>query len=264
MIDSVLCIKDDFVMLSVSNLTKHFTQKDQKTKSVRTVGINDITFSVSPGRILGLVGPNGAGKTTTMRIIAGLTNPQKGVVQLNNKNTASIKGYKKHVSLISAETQPYDRLTPREQLELAYRLAGLNIRLMKETIQNLSHELTMDDFLDKPNLSFSSGMKQKISIARGLVTNPDIVVFDEVTNGLDIFAARAVKEQVLKLKDAGKHIIFSTHILSDADELCDDIVVIHKGVVREIGEKKALLKKYKVGDLEELFFAIVGKEEEYN
>jgi sodium transport system ATP-binding protein len=244
-------------MLTITNLTKTYTQKDQKTKQKRIVGIDSLTFTVKPGRVLGLVGPNGAGKTTTMRIIAGLTTAHSGTVALDSKDITKISGYKKQVSLISAETQAYDRLTPREQLQLAYRLANQPEETIFKNINQLAARLDMMDFIDRPNQSFSSGMKQKISIARGLVTHPDIVVFDEVTNGLDIFAAKAVKEEIKVLKKQQKHIIFSTHILSDADELCDDIAIIHQGKMVLFGTKSELLIEYKAANLEELFFMIV-------
>jgi sodium transport system ATP-binding protein len=246
-------------MLQINHLTKQFVQKDQKTKASRTVGISGITFTVIPGRVVGLVGPNGAGKTTTMRIVSALTKPHSGDVVLNNQSVLHDKHYKSKVSLISSETQPYERLTAREQLNIAYQLADLDSAQQDIIINEVAKELEMVDFLDKPNQSFSSGMKQKINIARGLVTNPDILVFDEVTNGLDIFAARAVKERIKVLKNKGKYIIFSTHIMTDAQELCDDLVIVYQGTVVEEGDKEKLLKQYKVATVEDLFFTIINK-----
>jgi sodium transport system ATP-binding protein len=244
-------------MLQIKNLTKQFDQKDQKTKTSRKVGIKDISFDVKPGRVVGLVGPNGAGKTTTMRIISGLTKPHSGDVLYLTKSTLGDTSYKSKVSLISSETQPYERLTAREQLDLAYQLDDLPNSDQENTINEIAVELEMVDFIDKPNQSFSSGMKQKINIARGLVTNPDILVFDEVTNGLDIFAARAVKERIKSLREKGKYIIFSTHIMTDAQELCDDLVIVYQGSVVELGDKLELLKKYNVETVEDLFFTII-------
>lgn len=247
-------------MLEVKNLTKTFKQIDQKTKQTRIVGIHSLNFQLSPGRILGLVGPNGAGKTTTMRILSGLTHAHSGEVLIEGNNIKAMQNYKKTVSLISAETQAYERLTPREQLYLAYELADLPKQEKHKKVEQLAKHLDMEDFLDRPNQSFSSGMKQKINIARGLITEPKVVIFDEVTNGLDIFAAKAVKEEIKSLSRNNCYVIFSTHIMPDADELCDDIVIIHKGVIREQGEKSLLLKKYKVKNVEELFFAVVEEE----
>jgi sodium transport system ATP-binding protein len=247
-------------MLKILNLSKQFDQKDQKTKTSRKVGIKDISFDVTPGRVLGLVGPNGAGKTTTMRIISALTKPHSGDVLLDGKSTLGDRFYKSKVSLISSETQPYERLTAREQLNMAYQLADLPKNEQDRVVDELATELEMTDFIDKPNQSFSSGMKQKINIARGLVTNPDILVFDEVTNGLDIFAARAVKERIRALREKGKYIVFSTHIMTDAQELCDDLVIVYQGKVLEHGDKLELLAKYKVDTVEELFFTIIKEQ----
>jgi sodium transport system ATP-binding protein len=244
-------------MLAIKNLTKQFNQKDQKTKEIRKVGIHNISFEAKPGRVLGLVGPNGAGKTTTMRIIAALTKPHSGDITLNDESILGNKHYKALVSLISSETQPYERLTAREQLNLAYNLTDSDPSQQQKIINQIATELDMLDFIDKPNQSFSSGMKQKINIARGLVTNPEVLVFDEVTNGLDIFAARAVKERIRMLKTQEKYIIFSTHIMTDAQELCDDLVIMYRGKVVEQGETVKLLQKYQVPTVEELFFSII-------
>lgn len=246
-------------MLELDSVTKIFTKKDQRTKEKTTVGIFDISFSAKPGRIFGLIGANGAGKTTTMRIIADLTSPHSGKVTLDGKSYRDIPHIKRHLGFISGETQVYDRLTPREILTLFGRMAGMGKQEIKDRIDELQEKLAMEDFMDLVTSGFSTGMKQKTSIARALMNKPKVLIFDEVTNGLDIFAARAVKEIIHQLKKEGHIIIYSTHIMPDADELCDDVAIIHKGHVQLQGDVKALLTENVAADLHELFFKIIDE-----
>ncbi len=244
-------------MLEVKNLTKQFNRVDKKTKEKSRVGITDVSFKSSRGKIFGLIGANGAGKTTTMRIIANLTFPQSGEIFLNNESYKKIKNLRKRVSFVSGETQVYDRLTPYEMMRLFGEFSGLKNRELEEKISELSNKLGMNDFLNDTCVNFSTGMKQKVSIARALVTNPEVLVFDEVTNGLDIFASRAVKDQILELKKENKIILYSTHIMSDAEELCDDVAILHRGKVLDSGNVLDLKKKYKLETIEEIFFNLV-------
>lgn len=244
-------------MLEVKNLTKQFKKIDQKTKEKSVVGIKDVSFNAEPGRIFGLIGANGAGKTTTMRIIANLTYPKSGEILLNGKNYREIKNLKSLVSFVSGETQVFDRLTGYEILSLFGSFAGFKNMELKERVDALVEKLNMQDFINMPCVNYSTGMKQKVSIGRALVTDPQILVFDEVTNGLDIFASKVVRDQVKELKEEGKIILYSTHIMSDAEELCDDIAIIHKGSILDKGNVKELKKKYSLHRIEDIFFELV-------
>lgn len=247
-------------MLEVKNLTKTFKKKDQKTKEIQEVGINNVSFTAKPGRIFGLLGANGAGKTTTMRIIADLTSPHSGEILLDGKRYKDIKDIKMQIGFVSGETQIFDRLTPYEILKTFGQLAEFSKEMIEERITSLSEMLQMKDFLHTKSSGFSTGMKQKVSIARALITDPKVLIFDEITNGLDIFAARAAKDLVKKLRDEDRIIIYTSHIMPDADELCDDIAIIHKGKIILDGEKKNLFKENKVERAEDLFFKVVTKE----
>lgn len=246
-------------MLEIKSLRKVFIKKDKKTGTTREVGIKGISFSAKPGRIFGLIGANGAGKTTTMRIIADLTYPQSGSIIYNGRPYKSIPELKKNIGFVSGETQIFDRLTPREVMTIYGKLAGTRAGELAKRIAELVEKLHMEEFVDLPSSNFSTGMKQKASIARALVTDPQILVFDEVTNGLDIFAAKALKDLILKLREEGRVILYSTHIMPDADELCDDAAIIHKGEILEEGEVKGLLAKHQVQNLHQLFFKLIDK-----
>jgi sodium transport system ATP-binding protein len=249
-------------MLEVTNLHKLFKKQDKKTKEITYAGIHDISFTAKPGRIFGLIGANGAGKTTTMRILADLTSPQSGSVKLDGKTYKQIREIKKRIGFVSGETQIFDRLTPHETMSIFGELAGMSHSEVEQRIDQLAHQLQMQEFMNLPVNNFSTGMKQKISIARALVTDPQVLIFDEITNGLDIFAAKAVKDIIAQLRDSGKIILFSTHIMPDADDLCDDVAIVHKGNVVIEGARSKLLEEHKVDSLYDLFFKLIADDVE--
>lgn len=244
-------------MLEVKNLTKQFIRVDKKTKEKSKVGIKDVSFVAQPGKIFGLIGANGAGKTTTMRIIANLTYPQQGSISLDGEDYKKIKNLKMKLGFVSGETQVYDRLTPYEIMKMFGEFSGVKPTELENRIKEISEKLSMNEFLNDTCINFSTGMKQKTSIARALVTNPEVLIFDEVTNGLDIFASRAVKDQILQLKNEGKIILYSTHIMPDAEELCDDIAIIHKGEILTTEAVKGIKKDQNKDSIEEIFFDLV-------
>ena len=245
-------------MLEVQNITKLFTRTDKKTKEKSKVGIKNVSFTAKPGRIFGLIGANGAGKTTTMRIIANLTYPHSGDITLDGQQYKKIHNLKMKLGFVSGETQVFDRLTPYEIMKMFGEFSGIKNEELENRIKEIAEKLSMNEFLNDICINFSTGMKQKTSIARALVTNPEVIIFDEVTNGLDIFASRAVKDQILKLKDEGRIILYSTHIMPDAEELCDDVAIIHKGEILAQGEVKELKKQFKKDSIEQIFFDLVS------
>jgi len=245
-------------MLKVENITKLFKRVDKKSGKKSEVGITNVSFEAKPGRVFGLIGANGAGKTTSMRIIANLTYPHSGRILLNDKDYKETNDIKKRVGFVSGETQVYDRLTPYEILKMFGEFSEIQMDILEKRIQELSEKLNMGDFLNDTCINFSTGMKQKTSIARALITDPEVLIFDEVTNGLDIFASRSVKDQIISLKNDNRIILYSTHIMPDAEELCDDVAIIHKGEILDTGSVKDLKLKYAAKNIEEIFFKLVS------
>jgi len=244
-------------MLEVKHLTKIFNKKDAHTKTVTQVGVKDISFVAQPGRICGFIGANGAGKTSTMRMLAGLTQPDSGQISLYGQPYKNLKDLKKKISFVSAETQIFDRLTPHEILSFYGQLADIPQKELEKNIDELAEKLEMKTFLDTRCAQFSTGMKQKVSLARGLITQPSVLIFDEVTNGLDIFASQALKDIIKELKADHRIIMYSTHTMPDADELCDDVAVIHEGMIKAVGAVSELHKKYHTTKIHDLFFKII-------
>ena len=238
-------------MIQVKNLTKTF--KNHKA-------VDSITFSVAKGEIVGLLGENGAGKTTTLRMLATILKPTAG--------TASINGYDvitqgKEVRgeigiLFGGEVGLYDRLTARENIKYFANLNGMDSKDANNNIEYLAQMLDMTKYLEKRVGKFSRGMKQKVAIARSIVHNPSVMLFDEPTMGLDVSSSRVVQDFILKCKRDGKAIILSSHTMSEVKKLCDRVVVIHKGIIIEEGTCESFMEKYKSRDMEEIFMNMVG------
>lgn len=245
-------------MIEADALTKTF--RDKKRGDVRAA--DGISFRVAPGQIYGLLGANGAGKTTTLRLLATLLQPTSG--------RASVAGFdvqrepqkvRANVGFLAASTALYARLTARELIAYFGRLNGLDDRTIRSRTEQLARELDMGEFLDRRCDKLSTGMKQKTSIARTLIHDPAVMIFDEPTLGLDVMTARAIVKFVRDCKVRGKTVIYSTHVMSEVEKLCDTIGIIHGGKLLAEGTLAELRARYAEQDLEEIFVKIAGMKE---
>jgi sodium transport system ATP-binding protein len=241
-------------MIEALHLTKTF--RDKKRGEIRAT--SEVSFRVSPGQIYGLLGANGAGKTTTLRMLATLLRPTTG--------TATVAGFdvvrepdsvRAHVGFLAASTALYGRLTAREMITYFGRLNGIAPDLIASRVAQLADELDMHEFLDRRCDKFSTGMKQKTSIARTLVHDPAVMIFDEPTLGLDIMAARTIVKFVRDCRARGKTVIYSTHIMSEVEKLCDVIGIIHDGRLLAEGTLGDLKLRYGGSDMEDVFVTAV-------
>ncbi len=233
----------------VESLMKHF---DSKGGLVRAV--DDITFSVPKGCIYGLLGPNGAGKTTTIRILATILTPTGGMAMIEGAEVrTNPEGVRRRIGYMSADTGLYGRLTPREMVRYFGRLYGMSDGALAKRIDELFSRLGIAEFADRPNDKLSSGMKQKVSIARTLVHDPPVLVLDEPMSALDVLAARMVQEIIREAKAAGKTVLFSSHNMLQAQKLCDEVAVIHQGKILAAGTLETLGRLAGPGDLEDIF-----------
>jgi sodium transport system ATP-binding protein len=242
-------------MIEARGLSKRF--HDKKRGEIRAV--DNVSFRCQPGQIYGLLGANGAGKTTTLRMLATILEPTEG--------TAVVCGYdvveqpekvRAHVGFLSTATALYPRLTAQELVEYFGRLNGLDEASLKRRVDDIFDRLDMNGFRDRRCDKLSTGMKQKTSIARTLVHDPPVMIFDEPTLGLDIMTARTITAFIRECKDKGKTVIFSTHIMSEVEKLCDVIGIIHDGRLLTEGTLAALRSKYEEQDMEEIFVAVVS------
>ena len=245
-------------MIQVEGLTKIFHDK----KRGKIVAVNNLQFNCQKGQVFGLLGPNGAGKTTTLRILATMILPTKGEIMVNGldvvKHAAKVR---RQIGFLSSETGLYDRFTPRETILFFGRINGMEDKIIEKRIAEIFQNLDMEDFQDVRVNKLSTGMKQKLSIARSIIHNPPVLILDEPTVGLDIITAKTVIEYVKSFRDQGKCIIYSTHIMREAEKLCDRIAIIHQGNLIAQGTLEELKKNSLFDDLEEIFFELINQGE---
>lgn len=242
-------------MIQARHLSKVFP--DKKRGPIKAV--DDVSFTCEPGRIYGLLGANGAGKTTTLRLLATLLKPTSGGATVAGHDilTAST-AVRANIGFLATSTALYGRLTARETIAYFGRLNGLDDARIAERTRQLADELEMHDFLDRRVDKFSTGMKQKTSIARTLVHDPAVIIFDEPTLGLDVMAARTIVRFVREVRDRGKTVIYSTHIMSEVEKLCDRVGIIHGGRLLAEGTVPELRDRYGETDVEEVFVKVIG------
>jgi sodium transport system ATP-binding protein len=243
-------------MIHVVDLTKTF--HDPKRGEVHAV--DHVSFDCGAGEIFGLLGPNGAGKTTTLRILCTVLKPTGG--------SASVAGFdvvkqasevRHHIGFLSANTGIYERMTAWEMVAYYGRLHGLHGEQLRKRMEELFDRLRMNDFRDVMGGKLSTGMKQKVSIARALVHDPPVLIFDEPTAGLDVLVQRTVLRQIAQLREAGKCVLFSSHIMHEVEKLCDRVAIMHRGRILVCGTLGELRARYGQEDLEELFFQLVDE-----
>jgi sodium transport system ATP-binding protein len=241
-------------MIETRGLSKVF--QDKKRGAIRAV--DRVSFECQPGQIYGLLGANGAGKTTTLRMLATILEPTDG--------TALICGYdvveqpqkvRANVGFLSTATALYPRLTAQEMVEYFGRLNGLEEAELKRRIDDIFARLDMNGFRDRRCDKLSTGMKQKTSIARTLIHDPQVMIFDEPTSGLDVMTARTIVGFIRECRDRGKTVIFSTHVMSEVEKLCDVIGIIQSGKLLAEGSLNELRERYRQSDLEEIFVQVV-------
>lgn len=243
-------------MIETKDLTKIF--HDRKRGEIRAV--DQVSFRCQPGQLYGLLGANGAGKTTCLRLLATILSPTAG--------TARVAGFdicerpeqvRANVGFLATTTALYGRLTARETVEYFGRLNGLDPTHLKTRVDELFTTFGVHEFADRRCDKLSTGMKQKVSIVRTLLHDPPVMIFDEPTVGLDVMTARTIIDFIRSCRDRGKTIIFSTHVMVEAEKLCDTIAIIHDGRILTEGTLDELRRRYGRQDLEDIFVQVVGE-----
>ncbi len=247
-------------MVETSGLAKHF--KDNKGNTVRAV--DAITFRAEPGKIFGLLGCNGAGKTTTLRILSTVIKPTAG--------SATVAGFdviqdpekvRSSIGFMSTSTAIYGRLQAREVIEYFGRMYGLDGPRLKERVAYVIDKLQIDEFADRLCDKLSTGQKQRVNIARTILHDPPVLFFDEPTAGLDVVLSQTVMEFIEDARNLGKTIIFSTHIMSEVERLCDEVAIIHQGKIKGEGTVAELKSMTQEASLEKAFLKLVEFESTY-
>ena len=243
-------------MIEVDHLWKSYDDESDSSSAA----VVDLSFSVQPGEIYGLLGPNGAGKTTTLRILATMLQPTRGTVRVCDHDVRTDAAMvRRLIGFVSNNTAIYDRMTAWETVEYFGRLYGMARKPLRERMTELFAELQMESFRNVVGGKMSTGMKQKVSIARALVHDPPVLVFDEPTLGLDVLAARALLQIIERLRSQGKCILFSTHIMREVEKLCDRVGILHKGRLLAEGTVSSLSYQYDRADFEDVFFYLIDE-----
>jgi sodium transport system ATP-binding protein len=224
------------------------------------VAVHDVSFTAMPGRVLALLGPNGAGKTTTLRMLATILKPTSGTALIDGLDVREEPlQVRRRLGYISGDTGVYERMTAREMIAYFGRLHQIPEVEIAGRVEEIVKLLDMKRFADRMAGTYSAGQKQKLSIARTIVHDPPVLVFDEPTASLDVLVARTVIQFLVGAKERGKCVVLSTHVLSEADRLADDVAIIHQGRILALGTREEVAGGR---DLEEVFFELVDAAED--
>lgn len=249
--------------IRVDNISKTFVlskkqMKIDKTNSKYKVAVDSLSFSAFKGEIYGLLGPNGAGKTTALRCISTLIKPDKGDIFINEHSVVNEPNIvRSKIGFLTSELKLEDFFTPNYLFDFFARLHGIPQNVAEERKTKLFAKFGIDDFKEVKVAELSTGMKQKVQIVISIVHDPDIIIFDEPTNGLDVLTAKVVTDFLIELKEAGKTIIVSTHIFSLVEKICDRVGIILDGKLRMSDSLDNIIKDQ---SLEDLFFSLVEVE----
>ena len=223
--------------------------------------VDGVSLTVSAGEVVGLLGPNGAGKTTTLRMLAGILTPDAGCVCVGGLDIHDRPlDAKRRLGFLSGDTQLYQRLTTREVLRYFGRLYGMSDASIAARTARLVGELEMAEFADRPCGTLSSGQRQRANIARAFLHEPELLILDEPTVALDVISGQFIVESIRRERDAGRAVLFSTHVMSEAEYLCDRILLLHRGRIIDEGVLDDLLARSGVRNLTDAFLLRVGRE----
>lgn len=262
-------------MIQVNNLCKSFTRvvkdksdsknkilkkKKLKTKKEEFLAVNNITFNVDKGEIVGILGPNGAGKTTLLRMLGGILTPTSGDICVSGYNYALDKNAaKKEIGYLSGNTKLYNRLSPRELLTTFGNLYEMSNEEIEKSIEEVIKVMDMEKFIDNRIENLSTGQTQRASIARCLIHSPKIYIFDEPTLGLDVISSKSIIEFMKNEKKNGKTVLYSTHYMEEAETLCDKIMMIHQGEIIASGTPDSLKEETSTTNLRDVFIKLASE-----
>lgn len=246
-------------MLKINDLKKKFVRYNNKRQKEEFYADNGISFEAYDGEIVGILGPNGAGKTTLLRMIAGILEPTSGTIDFDllnySKNEIEIK---KNIAYLSGNTKIYNSLSAYELLKMCAELYDVPSNKVEDKIKEISKVLNMDKFLHNRIENLSTGQTQRVNIARCLIHDPKYYILDEATSGLDIISSQIILDFIKKEKEKGKTILYSTHYMEEAENICDNVVMINKGIVIKEGTPDKIKKDTKTTNLRDAFFALIG------
>ena len=248
-------------MIKVNDLKKKFVKQKNKKEKMEFYAVNGVSFEANEGEIVGILGPNGAGKTTLLRMVAGIMNPTSGDVQFDDMNYKKdeIK-IKKSLAYLSGNTKIYNSISPYELLRMCAEFYEVKKDEIDNRIQEISRILEMDKFLYSRIGNLSTGQTQRVNIARCLIHDPKYYILDEATSGLDIISSQIILDFMKSEKKKGKCVLYSTHYMEEAENICDRVIMINYGNIIKEGTPAEIRKATKTSNLRDAFFALIGSD----
>ena len=245
-------------MLKVENIKKKFIKLTKKKEKIEFYANNGISLEANDGEIIGILGPNGAGKTTLLRIIAGILEPTSGTISFDGLNYQDNETeIKKNIAYLSGNTKIYNTLSCYELLHMCADIYDVKKEEIEPRIMDIAKILDMESFLYNRIASLSTGQTQRVNIARCLIHNPKYYILDEATSGLDIMSSEIILNFIKNEKKKGKTILYSTHYMEEAENICDKVIMINKGVIIEEGSPEEIKNRTKTTNLREAFFKLI-------
>lgn len=246
-------------MIEVKNLSKEFTKKVDKKNKITFLADDSISFTASEGEVVGIIGPNGAGKTTLLRMIAGIMKPTSGEVIIDDLNhTENSIEIRKKLAFLTGNTKLYKDISPYELLEMFGNYYNVPKKELAKRIKNIVKRFDMEKFQHQRIDTLSTGQYQRTGISRCTIHDPKYYILDEPTSGLDVLSSKVILDFVKEEKSKNKCILYSTHYMEEAENICDKIVMINSGKVIAVGTPDEILKKTKTTNLRDSFFALIG------
>ncbi len=246
-------------MIEVKHIKKKFIKQKNKREKEEFFAVNDISFTAKEGEIVGILGPNGAGKTTLLRMTAGIMNPTAGNVLIDSlgyqENSLDIK---KRLAYLSGNTKIYNSISAYELLKMCAEYYEVAADTIESRILEISKVLEMDKFLYNRIGNLSTGQMQRVNIARCLVHDPKYYILDEATSGLDILSSQIILDFMKQEKEKGKCVLYSTHYMEEAENICDRVVMVNRGQIIQEGTPKEIKKLTHTTNLRDAFFALIG------
>ncbi len=246
-------------MLEVNNLKKKFTRQDKNKKKTSFYAVNGVSFKADKGEIIGILGPNGAGKTTMLRMLAGIMEQSEGTVEVDGQNyKKNSLDIKRKIAFLSGNTKLYNRLSPHELIQMCGKLYGMDINDINKREKEILKLLNLEEIKNAKIGNLSTGQTQRVGLARCLVHNPQYYILDEATTGLDIISSQIILDFIKEEKKRGKTILYSTHYMEEAENICDKVIMVNKGQVIETGTPEEIKAKTDTTNLRDAFFALIG------
>lgn len=246
-------------MLEVNNLKKKFTRQDKNKKKISFYAIDGVSFQADKGEIIGILGPNGAGKTTMLRMLAGIMQQSEGTIEIDGQNyKENSLEIKRKIAFLSGNTKLYNRLSAHELIQMCGKLYGIGKSDADKREKEIFKLLNLEEIKNAKIGNLSTGQTQRVGIARCLVHNPQYYILDEATTGLDIISSQIILDFIKEEKKKGKTILYSTHYMEEAENICDNVLMINKGQVIETGTPEKIKIKTNTTNLRDAFFNLIG------